>query len=399
MNLSLPGQYRDAETGLHDNWHRTYDPKAGRYLQPDPLGYPDGPDPYLYAGRDPVNKIDPTGLYGEDVHYYMTYFLARVAGLAHETALTMGQAACYIDNNPFTRPLDPDNAVGSYLSDPVGAAARLAAYHFTQAGSDPARIERWYVPTAEQRAAAIRAGYPPLPPYIREPADVYAARRIQNPGNPQITRLRTAANNNLRTAANPSGSSPCMRAQQFGEFLHAFQDTFSHRDQNNAPINVNGGLGHLAYGHEPDRTYNDTVYITAFPSAIGTWNTRQARTLQMERETFAQVQRNFGTTGSDRSGMPIEFSDIQAALQRFNETQENDSTGFAVKRLILNEELARLGLAPPGGVIPQFNPGEACRNRQRYLASIAAARQAAAQTGGRDPYAGVIAETPQTCPA
>jgi RHS repeat-associated protein len=41
LNLRLAGQYYDAETGLHDNWHRTYNPGTGRYLQPDPLGYRD----------------------------------------------------------------------------------------------------------------------------------------------------------------------------------------------------------------------------------------------------------------------------------------------------------------------------------------------------------------------
>lgn len=121
----------------------------------------------------------------------------------------------------------------------------------------------------------------------------------------------------------------------------------------------------------------------------------------MERETFAQIQRNFGTTASDTNGMPIEFSDFQAALQRFNQTREHDEdgTGFAVKQSILNEELRRLGLAVPGGAIPRFLPEEACRNRQRYLASIAAARQSAVQAGAPDPYPGVIAQTPQTCAA
>ena len=31
--LRLPGQYADAETGLHQNWWRDYDPSLGRYMQ------------------------------------------------------------------------------------------------------------------------------------------------------------------------------------------------------------------------------------------------------------------------------------------------------------------------------------------------------------------------------
>lgn len=37
-NLRFPGQYFDAETGTHYNYRRDYDPRIGRYIQPDPLG-------------------------------------------------------------------------------------------------------------------------------------------------------------------------------------------------------------------------------------------------------------------------------------------------------------------------------------------------------------------------
>jgi len=62
LNLRLPGQYHDTETGLHYNRQRYYDPERGQYLTPDPLGRPDGPNPYAYVAFNPLKFIDPDGL-------------------------------------------------------------------------------------------------------------------------------------------------------------------------------------------------------------------------------------------------------------------------------------------------------------------------------------------------
>ncbi len=63
-NLRLPGQYYDAETGYHQNGYRDYDPALGRYLQPDPIGWRGGWNPYVYVDGNPVSRIDPYGLWG-----------------------------------------------------------------------------------------------------------------------------------------------------------------------------------------------------------------------------------------------------------------------------------------------------------------------------------------------
>ena len=60
-NLRFPGQYFQIETGMHYNWHRNYDPVTGRYTQPDPLGFVDGPSIYAYAGNSPFMNVDREG--------------------------------------------------------------------------------------------------------------------------------------------------------------------------------------------------------------------------------------------------------------------------------------------------------------------------------------------------
>lgn len=62
FDLRLPGQVVDAATGWHDNLLRTYDPRFGHYLEPDPLGPLPGTQALGYAGQQPRRYLDPLGL-------------------------------------------------------------------------------------------------------------------------------------------------------------------------------------------------------------------------------------------------------------------------------------------------------------------------------------------------
>ena len=57
----FPGQWFQAESGLHYNWHRHYDPTTGRYTQADPLGLVDAPSVYAYGYNNPQMNVDADG--------------------------------------------------------------------------------------------------------------------------------------------------------------------------------------------------------------------------------------------------------------------------------------------------------------------------------------------------
>ncbi len=63
-DLRFAGQVADQETGLFYNGMRDYNPRTGRYLEPDPIGLEGGLSRYSYVGGNPLSYTDPKGLMG-----------------------------------------------------------------------------------------------------------------------------------------------------------------------------------------------------------------------------------------------------------------------------------------------------------------------------------------------
>ncbi len=100
------GKPRDMETGLDYFGARHYSSAIGRFFSPD-IAPPNYKDPqtlngYSYCRNNPVRYLDPTGEYGIDVHYYLTYTLAVLSGFSKEEAQIIATFNQYVDDNSAT---------------------------------------------------------------------------------------------------------------------------------------------------------------------------------------------------------------------------------------------------------------------------------------------------------
>lgn len=110
-NLSFPSRYQftgrefDSFSGLQFSRARFYDSNLGRFLSEDPIGLSGGINQYGYVTNNPLNATDPYGLYEIDVHYYLTYYLARQNGCFTEIeAQYIAFSNQFVDDNSATSP-------------------------------------------------------------------------------------------------------------------------------------------------------------------------------------------------------------------------------------------------------------------------------------------------------
>ena len=84
--LRYPGQYHEAETGLYQNWNRTYDKASGRYLESDPIGLSGGINSFAYVAGNPLSRVDVEGRFWWIPLYYAAVWTPRLVPLIGITA-------------------------------------------------------------------------------------------------------------------------------------------------------------------------------------------------------------------------------------------------------------------------------------------------------------------------
>ena len=99
------GRERDALTGLLYYRARFYDPQLGRFVSEDPIGLAGGVNSFAYVGNNPQNRVDPSGLFDIDVHYYLTYYLALKTGCFSDSeARKIAEGAQHSDEGKDRKP-------------------------------------------------------------------------------------------------------------------------------------------------------------------------------------------------------------------------------------------------------------------------------------------------------
>jgi RHS repeat-associated protein len=110
--LKFSGKERDSESGMDYFAARYYNRTQYRFNSPDPVIAREDPisnpqlwNLYAYCRNSPINHLDLSGRYGIDVHYYMTYYLAKQAGFSPSEAAVIARANQSVDRSPATSPM------------------------------------------------------------------------------------------------------------------------------------------------------------------------------------------------------------------------------------------------------------------------------------------------------
>ena len=99
----LQNQYCDAETGLHYNLFRYYDPNSGRFVNQDPIGLEGGENLYAFA-PNAQGWVDPLGLWGAFLARAITVVVGAISKVASKVVSKLKCGKC-AKNASHTHPL------------------------------------------------------------------------------------------------------------------------------------------------------------------------------------------------------------------------------------------------------------------------------------------------------
>lgn len=128
LSLRFPGQQITDAGGTFYNYRREYDPFAGRYTQPDPIGLEGGLSTYGYADGNPLSLTDPFGLQA----VRPPSFSRPGGGNAAQRRMAMRAHLNALQSNSRTTPIYSRGLSPEEVASTENAASLASEFDYTQ---------------------------------------------------------------------------------------------------------------------------------------------------------------------------------------------------------------------------------------------------------------------------
>ena len=302
------GREYDYDLALYNYRARYLDPIMGRFLQTDPLGYQDSMNLYQGMGMNPVNFVDPLGMYSIDFHYYVIYYILRAKGWGKNNSNLIAGFSQFVDDSSLTSPgVDNiDQQIGSLINSIV------RVFH------DP--IEYFHFHNSKNNSVQEND---PNARFLVE----RGARALKSNNDPFV---------------------------QLGAALHIYADTFAHQgyksgfSYNNTNVNawIHLPMGHADAGSSPDVIImNDVNSHRAMRAAKSIWEiipentsftTEQDVKDKMSWEEFEKVvkcaflpySKNIKRVSSNNSAKTVIYRLVEGFKYKYRNNVKYDKADF-----------------------------------------------------------------------
>ncbi|MBK6780624.1 MAG: RHS repeat-associated core domain-containing protein [Gemmatimonadetes bacterium] len=125
VRYHFAGREYDGESGLYYMRARYYDPALGRWISEDPIGIAGGLNVYAYAGNDPVNLTDPSGLEPRCTDVHLEGYDENWTCRSEEDK----EGTFSAPEQPYWNPLAPGDTTRSRRRSPAGGSPTKSRSH------------------------------------------------------------------------------------------------------------------------------------------------------------------------------------------------------------------------------------------------------------------------------